>query len=173
MRSPPILREMEVAVERANTVVTGLLDFAAASTLEMAEGDLNAVVENSLKHVRHLTLQSKVEVVLHLGENLPKAVLDFRKLEQVFVNLFTNACHAMPGGGKLTVQTCCANSAPTKSRATQATAPACASARATGCCTWRFRTAGRAFPDGQAGADLRPFFHDTCRLARAPGWACR
>ncbi len=101
----PILREMEVAVERANTVVTGLLDFAAASTLEMAEGDLNAVVENSLKHVRHLTLQSKVEVVLQLGEDLPKAVLDFRKMEQVFVNLFTNACHAMPGGGTLTVQT--------------------------------------------------------------------
>ncbi len=101
----PILHEMEVAVERANTVVTGLLDFAAASTLELTENDLNAIVENSLKHVRHLLIQGRVEVVRKLGANLPAAVLDARKMEQAFINLFSNACHAMPHGGGLTVET--------------------------------------------------------------------
>ena len=101
----PVLREMEGAVERANTVVTGLLDFAASKTLELTDGDLNAAIEGSLKHVRHLLVQSKVEVVQHLGAGLPPAVLDFVKMEQVFINLFTNACHAMPGGGVLTIRT--------------------------------------------------------------------
>jgi signal transduction histidine kinase len=46
-----------------------------------------------------------VKVVANLAANLPDAFVDPPKIEQVFINLFTNACHAMPSGGTLTVTT--------------------------------------------------------------------
>ncbi|MEA3209101.1 MAG: hypothetical protein QOE70_2158 [Chthoniobacter sp.] len=100
-----ILGEMQVAVDRASTVITGLLDFSASKNLELNDCDLNEIVGRSLEYVRHLLVQGKVNVVRDLGENLPRGLMDARKIEQVFVNLFTNACHAMPGGGLLTVRT--------------------------------------------------------------------
>ena len=48
---------------------------------------------------------SKVKVVTHLAGQLPLCLLDRNKIKQVFVNLFTNACHAMAEGGVLTVTT--------------------------------------------------------------------
>ena len=48
---------------------------------------------------------AKVKVVTNFAGQLPPCSLDRDKIKQVFVNLFTNACHAMPNGGILTVTT--------------------------------------------------------------------
>jgi signal transduction histidine kinase len=100
-----ILEEMQVAVERANSIIAGLLDFSSSKKLELTECDLNKIVGHSLDYVRHVLNQGKVRVDRRLGAELPSVLADERKLEQVFINLFTNACHAMPGGGTLTVAT--------------------------------------------------------------------
>src|SRR5207302_7779434 len=36
---------------------------------------------------------------------LPACRLDVNKIEQVLINVFMNACHAMTGGGTLTIRT--------------------------------------------------------------------
>ncbi len=101
----PILEEMEIAVTRANTVITDLLDFSSSKNLELTECDLNEIVERSLEFVKHTLTQGKVVTVKEFSNNLPNALVDRHKIEQVFINLFTNAGHAMPQGGKLTVKT--------------------------------------------------------------------
>ena len=73
--------------------------------LESAEDVLNALLEKALRFVRHDITKSDIKVVKHLAEGLPEAIVDPTKIEQAFINLITNACHAMPGGGTLTVTT--------------------------------------------------------------------
>jgi PAS domain S-box-containing protein len=100
-----ILQDMDNAVRRADSVIRGLLDFSAPSALSLNVEELNFVVEQSLLLVKHEMDKSHVRAVKELTENLPAVKLDKGKIEQVFVNIFMNAVHAMPGGGTLTVRT--------------------------------------------------------------------
>jgi signal transduction histidine kinase len=94
---------MADAVKRADGVIRGLLDFSAPKQLEVAPENLNAVIERSLTLVRGEI--KGIEVFCDLDQALPLLKLDATKIGQVFINLFTNAIHAMPTGGLLTVRT--------------------------------------------------------------------
>jgi signal transduction histidine kinase len=100
-----VIQEMLDAVQRANGVIQDLLDFASPRELGMQPRSLNAVLEKAIRFVRHDITKSDIKVVKHLAEGLPEAIVDPTKIEQAFINLITNACHAMPGGGTLTVTT--------------------------------------------------------------------
>ncbi|MEA3207273.1 MAG: hypothetical protein QOE70_330 [Chthoniobacter sp.] len=104
-----VVKEMHEAVERANTVISGLLDFSSSKQLDIREADLSAVVEKSLRLMKHELINGKITAVRRLDRHLPTCRLDTNKIEQVFINIFTNACHAMPKGGALTVTTYATN----------------------------------------------------------------
>jgi PAS domain S-box-containing protein len=99
-----ILREMRSAVHRADNVIRGLLDFSAPRQLELADADLTEIVSHALLLVRGEMSGQEYSVETDFQPNLPSLQLDRMKIEQVFVNLFTNAIHAMPEGGALTVR---------------------------------------------------------------------
>ena len=100
-----ILHDMDAAVQRANRVILGLLDFSMPGQLESRPEDLNGILEESLELVKHALAKSRVQVERALAPDLPRLGLDSNKIEQVFVNLFLNAIAAMPGGGTLAVGT--------------------------------------------------------------------
>jgi PAS domain S-box-containing protein len=100
----PVLEQMTDAVQRANTVITGLLGYAAAKNLEMTECDVQKVIKQALHYVKHLLIEGHVTVVLEIGQHVPRLWCDRVKLEQVLVNLLTNACHAMENGGQVTIR---------------------------------------------------------------------
>jgi len=62
-------------------------------------------VEEALLLVKHDLDKSHIHVVKRLKVDLPQVELDVTKIEQVLVNLFMNAIHAMGSGGTLTVKT--------------------------------------------------------------------
>ena len=100
-----VVGEMRDALHRANAVVQDLLDFASPRELGMQPRPINTLIEKALRFVRHDLSKAGVKVIANLATNLPDALVDPTKIEQVFVNLFTNSCHAMPSGGTLTVVT--------------------------------------------------------------------
>jgi len=102
--SAGVLREMNEAVSRADMVIKGLLDFSAPRKLELQPCDLNAIVRMALRLVRGEIRKDLHRVEQELGE-IPEVPADRSKVCQVFVNLFTNALHAMADGGTLTVRT--------------------------------------------------------------------
>jgi PAS domain S-box-containing protein len=100
-----VLSEMRNATRRADTIIRGLLDFSRSDDLISKMQDLNTLINNALNQVKHALSQRRVELQTELGPDLPLLALDGMKIEQVFVNLFTNAIHAMPEGGTLAVKT--------------------------------------------------------------------
>jgi hypothetical protein len=100
-----VIKDMRLAAKRANTIIRGLLDFSHSNTLELQPLDLNALIERAVLLVRHNLASNHINLQTDLDPGLPPLALDGVKIEQVFVNLFTNAIDAMPKGGALTVKT--------------------------------------------------------------------
>jgi PAS domain S-box-containing protein len=100
-----VINEMRHAAKRADTIIRGLLDFSHSDTLELKPQDLNALIEKALLLIRHQLASNHINLQTDLGAKLPPLALDGVKIEQVFVNLFTNAIDAMPKDGTLTVKT--------------------------------------------------------------------
>jgi len=100
-----LLDDMHDAVKRADAVIMGLLDFSAPRELVLAPADLNAVIQRSAGMVKHEVTRARVALNLTLGADLPQLALDVFKIQQVLVNVLTNATHATPPGGTITVRT--------------------------------------------------------------------
>jgi len=100
-----VLQEMREAITRADAITRGLLDFAASKQLAVKPEDLNQLILATLKMVRHELSKKSIEVARDLAEGLPRVSVDKTQIQQVFVNIFVNAVHAMPDGGTLSVRT--------------------------------------------------------------------
>ncbi|MBI4341032.1 MAG: CHASE domain-containing protein [Candidatus Omnitrophica bacterium] len=101
-----VVGDIDKAVKRADTIIRGLLDFAAFKELRQTTEAVNGVVEQALLLVKHELNKANVTVVTSLAPEVPSVAMDRTKIEQVLVNLFANAAHAMSGsGGTLTVRT--------------------------------------------------------------------
>ena len=100
-----ILNDMNEAVKRADSIILGLLDFSVPRALDLRSENLSDIVDQSLAFVKHELGSYPIIVERELAPDLPRLQLDKNKIKQVLVNIFTNAIHAMPSGGTLTVRT--------------------------------------------------------------------
>ena len=107
-----LLDDMLSAVKRADYVIKGLLDYSRTRELDLKGEDVNKLVENTLLFVKHECEKNRIAVTRDFAEDLPTLTIDGRKVQQVLVNLFTNAIHAMSGGGTLKVTTTYRNGQP-------------------------------------------------------------
>ena len=91
---------------RASQVVKDLLAFARRSEVQSAPLDLNGVVGRTVRMRQYQFSEASVRVESELAADLPSVMGDARQLQQVCLNLLTNAVQAMsPGGGLLQVRT--------------------------------------------------------------------
>jgi two-component system NtrC family sensor kinase len=92
---------------RASQVVKDLLAFARRSEPQREPVDVNSVVSRTLRLRGYQLASNKITVETDLGADLPAVVGDARQLQQVCLNLVTNAIQAMTqlGGGTLFMST--------------------------------------------------------------------
>lgn len=97
------LRTIEACVRQGAQLTRQLLGFARGGTFELQRTDLNTVVARSVEIFASTKREVRMEIFPEEGLRPVKA--DPGQVQQVLLNLFINAGHAMPGGGTLTVAT--------------------------------------------------------------------
>jgi signal transduction histidine kinase len=100
-----LLQDMTDAVNRADTIIGGLLSYSRPRGLHAALVDLNETLERSLLLMKHDLEKRRIAVIRDFTDALPWLELDEFKIEQVFIDLFTNALQAMGDEGVLTLRT--------------------------------------------------------------------
>lgn len=90
-----ILTQMREAVDRADRIVRGLVDFSSQRALTREPVQLHALIDEVLLLVKHELTRSNTTASVSIPEDLPHVYLDLSKFEQVVINLVINAVHAM------------------------------------------------------------------------------
>jgi signal transduction histidine kinase len=98
----PMAKELaeiiSVEVDRTNSLVTRFLDFARPLEPRREPADVTDVINRAVK-------RAKVEVVRNYSSSLPRLDIDPQLMEQVFLNLVTNASQASAPDEPVTIRT--------------------------------------------------------------------
>ena len=100
-----VLSDMRGAILRMDKILHGMLEYAVPNEMDLKAQDLNETLESALVLLRLELMKNHINVERQLSDALPRVELDRVKIEQVLINLFGNAMHAMPDGGKVIVKT--------------------------------------------------------------------
>lgn len=103
--SPDVFRrylgKLDGEIERQNKIINDLLFFSRNRPRQLSVVDLNAILDEALMRV---AMPESVKVERNLAEDLETLHADGDQLQQVFINLISNAVQAMPEGGALKVR---------------------------------------------------------------------
>jgi CheY-like chemotaxis protein/anti-sigma regulatory factor (Ser/Thr protein kinase) len=92
------LEEIRTATLRARDVVRQLLSFARKTRLEKKPTNIVPIVKESLKLLRS-SLPTSIDIRQTIPEDVDTILADPTQINQVLINLCTNAEHAMSQGG--------------------------------------------------------------------------
>lgn len=91
--------------QRCAEIVRGLLDFGRESILSKKFTSIDQLLNKTLMLVEYQSIFQDILINRNYAEDMPELEVDPNQLEQVFMNMFLNAAHAMPEGGELSIDT--------------------------------------------------------------------
>jgi PAS domain S-box-containing protein len=98
------LQQVQAAAERAAGLTRQLLTFARKQVIQPVVLEPNVLVQDLVKLLRPL-LNENIELKVLLGADVWPLRIDRGQFELLLVNLAVNARDAMPGGGRITIET--------------------------------------------------------------------
>jgi len=98
-------RIVQAEIDRINTIVKELSDFAKPAPLQLQPVHLAELVEDTLALLSNQCLKQGVEVHTSFGENGIRIQADTSQLKQAILNVLLNSLEAMERGGRLEVAT--------------------------------------------------------------------
>lgn len=99
------LDEISKAASSAESLTQSLLAFSRRAVLQPAVTVINDVVSSTVAMLERI-IGEDVRIVVESDPALWRTRLDSAQLQQILLNLATNARDAMPDGGELTLKTC-------------------------------------------------------------------
>ncbi|BBA69138.1 sensor histidine kinase [Geobacter sulfurreducens] len=105
---PSLKADLDLIVketQRCAKIVKGLLDFSRESIPQKKPSSINAIMDATLTLVVHQSCFHDITVVKEYNPDIPEMLLDPHQIEQVFINLLLNACHAIAGSGEVHIRT--------------------------------------------------------------------
>jgi signal transduction histidine kinase len=92
---PKVLEQMADAVHRADLIVRGLLDFSSNRKVGLKPSDINALIRKALILLEAEFSKRDIFLRYELSEDLPPALLDPSRMQQVLVNVIFNALQSV------------------------------------------------------------------------------
>jgi signal transduction histidine kinase len=101
--SRKLLRSIRSGAERTAGIVRDLKTFSRAGGGELQEADMVAGIETTLNLIAPL-LKNRITVERRYAPGLPRLVCNAGHINQVFMNILTNAAQAVAGEGRICVE---------------------------------------------------------------------
>lgn len=98
-----MLEDVLVGLEQMRELVNNLRDFTRLDRSKVADADLNAALKTVI-YIAHSSIPPRIQIVAEYGE-LPKFACNPSQMNQVFLNLVTNAAQAIPEEGRIAIRT--------------------------------------------------------------------
>ncbi len=106
---PRELERIHDSALRCQKIVGNLLAFARGHKPERRYLGINGIIDKTVDIKKYQLSVHDIEIVREYDANLPRTLVDFHQLQQVLLNLFNNAQHAMTcerqRGGRLGIRT--------------------------------------------------------------------
>jgi len=91
---------MDDEIDSSNKIIGDLLGFSRVDKPSVSPTQIERVVEDALSRT---PISENIELSKKLDTELPEVEADPDQIQQVLINMITNAVQAMPEGGKLTI----------------------------------------------------------------------
>ncbi len=92
------------AIDRADKIVSGLLDYSKSSQMDLKKEDINSILESSIHLVQAGSKDIDLRIEKELDKDIPAVLADKNRMEQVFINLLLNAAQSMEREGRIMVR---------------------------------------------------------------------
>jgi len=97
------LSTMELETARCGEIVKNLLAFSRQSKTSIETHSIKEIIERSLALIAHELKLEEIKIVKEIEPNLPNVQCDSKQIQQVLLNLISNASEAMAKRGILTI----------------------------------------------------------------------
>jgi len=97
------LNNIRSETDRISSIVNGLLNFSRQSKSEFGLVDIREVIELSLKICHYQKNYKEFNIKKDYPEDTPYIMGNFNQIQQVFINIITNAFQSMQKGDKLNI----------------------------------------------------------------------
>lgn len=100
------LKVVEEQTKRAVQITNSLLRYAAPITFRFERCGINELLKDTIDLIKKQNEEENINIVENLKTNLPSVeYCDHHQMQDVFMNIITNARQAMLGGGELKIST--------------------------------------------------------------------
>jgi len=98
------LEHLQKSLQVCRRIFGGMLSFARGAARRTGQAQVRRAIETASAILKYGMGRSGIELVVQVPDDLPQAACSQSDLEQVVLNLLTNAREAMPNGGRITVE---------------------------------------------------------------------
>jgi PAS domain S-box-containing protein len=99
------VKKIEEGARRCKKIVSNLLTFSRQQEFNLELADIGEVIDSTLSLCENQILLENIRIIKDYEKKLPKLRINIPQMEQVFLNLITNAIQAMVQGGELNIST--------------------------------------------------------------------